>query len=213
MAFFLSIDLAFFGANVIKIADGGWFPIVVGLLVFTVMTTWQRGRQIITKARAKVEGPLPEFVEGLVHRGAGAVDVDGNFRVAVFQVGAQLLDAAGYGDGLEAPLDTLVFFEEVKWPGSTGELVVGDMTDFRLARPVDAAICMQDSQGHLLTNAHVVGHASRGEAAFEDGTVADHRRSLAPDVTFPPVRSGADRRRARPVSQGHLTNETTVRRR
>jgi len=38
------------------------------------------------------------------------------------------------------------------------DLVVGDMTDFRLARPVDAAICMQDSQGHLLTNAQLLGH-------------------------------------------------------
>jgi SAM-dependent methyltransferase len=38
------------------------------------------------------------------------------------------------------------------------ELVVGDMTDFRLPRPVDAAICMQDSQGHLLTNEQLLAH-------------------------------------------------------
>ena len=42
--------------------------------------------------------------------------------------------------------------------GLRGELVVGDMTDFRLKRPVDAAICMQDSQGHLLTNAQLLAH-------------------------------------------------------
>jgi SAM-dependent methyltransferase len=42
--------------------------------------------------------------------------------------------------------------------GLSGDLVVGDMTDFRLAQPVDAAICMQDSQGHLLTNAQLVAH-------------------------------------------------------
>jgi SAM-dependent methyltransferase len=42
--------------------------------------------------------------------------------------------------------------------GLGAELVVGDMTDFRLARPVDAAICMQDSQGHLLTNEQLLAH-------------------------------------------------------
>jgi KUP system potassium uptake protein len=44
---FLIIDLAFLGANVIKIADGGWFPLVVGLLVFGLMTTWYKGRRIL----------------------------------------------------------------------------------------------------------------------------------------------------------------------
>jgi hypothetical protein len=42
--------------------------------------------------------------------------------------------------------------------GMTGELVVGDMTGFQLRQPVDAAICMQDSQGHLLTNAQLLAH-------------------------------------------------------
>ena len=46
-AFFLVIDLAFFGANIVKIAHGGWFPIIVAALIFTLMTTWQRGRQIL----------------------------------------------------------------------------------------------------------------------------------------------------------------------
>jgi KUP system potassium uptake protein len=41
---FLSIDLAFFAANAVKILAGGWLPLAVGLLVFTVMTTWWRGR-------------------------------------------------------------------------------------------------------------------------------------------------------------------------
>jgi KUP system potassium uptake protein len=46
---FLTIDLAFFSANAVKILAGGWFPIAVGLLVFTVMTTWWRGRQELAK--------------------------------------------------------------------------------------------------------------------------------------------------------------------
>jgi KUP system potassium uptake protein len=45
--FFLTIDLAFFGANIVKVAHGGWFPLVVAVFVFTLMTTWQRGRKIL----------------------------------------------------------------------------------------------------------------------------------------------------------------------
>jgi SAM-dependent methyltransferase len=48
--------------------------------------------------------------------------------------------------------------ERLAAKGLTGELVVGDMTSFRLAKPVDAAICMQDSQGHLLTNEQLLAH-------------------------------------------------------
>lgn len=45
---FLFCDLAFLGANLFKIADGGWFPLLVAAVVFTVMTTWRRGRQILS---------------------------------------------------------------------------------------------------------------------------------------------------------------------
>ena len=47
MAFFLVIDLAFWGANLVKIPAGGWFPLVIGAIVFTLMTTWKRGREIL----------------------------------------------------------------------------------------------------------------------------------------------------------------------
>jgi KUP system potassium uptake protein len=44
-AVFLVVDLAFFGANVVKIAHGAWFPLVIGLAVFTLLMTWKRGRE------------------------------------------------------------------------------------------------------------------------------------------------------------------------
>jgi KUP system potassium uptake protein len=44
---FLVADLAFLGANLFKIAEGGWFPLLVAAVVFTLMTTWRRGRQIL----------------------------------------------------------------------------------------------------------------------------------------------------------------------
>jgi len=56
-AFFLAIDLAFWGANIVKIPHGGWFPLVIGAVVFTVMTTWKKGRGILA-ARLQ-QGTLP----------------------------------------------------------------------------------------------------------------------------------------------------------
>ena len=47
VGFFLVIDVAFWGANLVKIPDGGWFPLVVGLIGFTLFTTWNEGRRIL----------------------------------------------------------------------------------------------------------------------------------------------------------------------
>lgn len=49
---FLIVDLAFFGANIIKIFEGGWFPLAIGILVFTLMTTWRTGRKILAERLA-----------------------------------------------------------------------------------------------------------------------------------------------------------------
>jgi KUP system potassium uptake protein len=62
---FLIGDCAFLGANLAKIADGGWFPLLVAAAVFTVMTTWRKGRKILSERLR--EGALePElFVQSL----------------------------------------------------------------------------------------------------------------------------------------------------
>ena len=60
---FLIVDLTFFAANLPKIAHGGWFPLAIAGLVFIVLTTWQRGREIVTRKRTELEGPLRDFVE------------------------------------------------------------------------------------------------------------------------------------------------------
>jgi KUP system potassium uptake protein len=62
-AAFLVVDLTFFAANLTKVHHGGWFPLAVGLIAFVVLTTWQRGRQIVTRKRTELEGPLRAFVE------------------------------------------------------------------------------------------------------------------------------------------------------
>jgi KUP system potassium uptake protein len=59
----LVVDLTFFAANLTKVHHGGWFPLLVGLIAFVVLTTWQRGRQIVTQKRTELEGPLRDFVE------------------------------------------------------------------------------------------------------------------------------------------------------
>src|SRR4051794_4632007 len=64
---FLIVDLTFFAANLTKVLHGGWFPLAIALLVFSVLTTWQRGRQIVTERRIEEEGPLRAFVDK-VHR-------------------------------------------------------------------------------------------------------------------------------------------------
>ncbi|MDQ1032097.1 KUP system potassium uptake protein [Streptomyces umbrinus] len=61
----LLVDLLFVAANMTKLVHGAWLPLLIGLTAFTVMTTWQRGRQLVTEERARQEGPLPEFVEHL----------------------------------------------------------------------------------------------------------------------------------------------------
>src|SRR3954467_6151746 len=60
---FLTVDLTFFSANLPKVLHGGWFPLLIALVVFVVLTTWQRGREIVTRNRTEEEGPLRAFVE------------------------------------------------------------------------------------------------------------------------------------------------------
>jgi KUP system potassium uptake protein len=68
-AFFLTIDLAFFGANLPKVLHGGWFPLVIAAVIFVVLITWQNGQAIVMERRRKLEGPLRAFVEEVRRRG------------------------------------------------------------------------------------------------------------------------------------------------
>jgi KUP system potassium uptake protein len=58
---FVITDLAFFGANVIKIEHGGWFPLLLAGAVYGVMNTWYTGRRFVTKRLAETEVPLSDF--------------------------------------------------------------------------------------------------------------------------------------------------------
>ena len=60
-AFFV-VDLSFFSANLLKIIEGGWFPLLVGAVVFTLMSTWRRGRQLLLERTSQDNPPLAKFI-------------------------------------------------------------------------------------------------------------------------------------------------------
>jgi len=63
--FFIIVDMAFFSATLLKTAEGGWFPLVIGAVVFTFMTTWRRGREILFGRLRASTVPLEPFLESL----------------------------------------------------------------------------------------------------------------------------------------------------
>jgi KUP system potassium uptake protein len=71
---FLVVDSAYFASNITKIPDGGWFPLLVAAVSFTVLTTWARGRQMMRERLQESALPLPVFIKSAatsVHRVRG----------------------------------------------------------------------------------------------------------------------------------------------
>jgi KUP system potassium uptake protein len=64
-AVLLTVDLLFFAANVTKLVHGAWLPLLIAVAVFAVLTTWQRGRELVTRLRRRDEGPLRAFIDQL----------------------------------------------------------------------------------------------------------------------------------------------------
>ena len=62
---FAVVDVTFLSANLLKIAEGGWFPVIAAGIVFVVMSTWWRGRRVLTERRAAAAIPLADFVANL----------------------------------------------------------------------------------------------------------------------------------------------------
>ncbi|HKE40027.1 MAG TPA: potassium transporter Kup [Casimicrobiaceae bacterium] len=64
--FFMLIDAAFFSSSLLKVVEGGWFPLALGAIVFTVMTTWHRGRQIAMSRQKETGTSFESFLHSLV---------------------------------------------------------------------------------------------------------------------------------------------------
>lgn len=79
LTLFIVIDLAFFSANLIKIADGGWVPLLLGLGIFILFSTWQRGRALLYKKLQQDSMPLDAFLKSLEYGGPQRVDGTGIF--------------------------------------------------------------------------------------------------------------------------------------
>ncbi len=62
---FLLIDLFFFGANIIKVVHGGWVPLALGVALFTMMTTWKRGRELLQEKLLKATLPVDLFLDDI----------------------------------------------------------------------------------------------------------------------------------------------------
>ncbi len=64
--FFMLIDVTLFSAALLKIHEGGWFPLALGAVVFVIMATWRRGRQILTQRLRQDSVPLEPFLKSLL---------------------------------------------------------------------------------------------------------------------------------------------------
>ncbi len=62
---FLAVETAFFAANLLKVLNGGWFPLVMGLLIFLIMATWKQGRQLVWEKLRPASMPLELFLDSI----------------------------------------------------------------------------------------------------------------------------------------------------
>jgi len=66
LALFFIVDIAYFGANLAKVPDGGWFPLLIGLVIFTFLTTWATGRKLLRRQIVEGETPVAVFIKTAV---------------------------------------------------------------------------------------------------------------------------------------------------
>ena len=70
LAIFFLVDIAYFAANLTKVPDGGWFPLLVGLIAFTLLTTWAKGRKLMIKRMNEAAMPAEIFIKSAANSAA-----------------------------------------------------------------------------------------------------------------------------------------------
>ena len=125
-SFFLLVDLMFFASNSLKIMQGGWFPLLLALALYTVMSTWKRGRQLLRAKMSSDSIDLPGFLEAVFI--SPPVRVEGT---AVFMTGESgivpnaLLHNLKHNKVLHVQnLFVTVNYHEVPWIGDDKRLEV-----------------------------------------------------------------------------------------
>lgn len=68
LGLFFLVDILYFGANLLKVPDGGWFPLMIGAIIFTLLTTWSRGRKLLLKRINDEVMPLDVFIKSAGRR-------------------------------------------------------------------------------------------------------------------------------------------------
>jgi KUP system potassium uptake protein len=63
LALFFTVDIAYFTANLMKVPDGGWFPLLIGLIAFTLLTTWAKGRKLMIDRMNEASLPMEIFIK------------------------------------------------------------------------------------------------------------------------------------------------------
>ncbi|MCL6697435.1 potassium transporter Kup [Sphingomonas sp. NSE70-1] len=63
LVIFFTIDILYFGANLLKVPDGGWFPLLIGAIAFTLLTTWAKGRKLMIDRMAEASLPIEVFIK------------------------------------------------------------------------------------------------------------------------------------------------------
>src|SRR3546814_18645892 len=63
LTIFFIVDFAYFGSNLTKIPDGGWFPLLIGFVAFTLLTTWAKGRKLMMERMREAAIPIEVFVQ------------------------------------------------------------------------------------------------------------------------------------------------------
>jgi KUP system potassium uptake protein len=95
------IDLTFLSSNLLKIFDGGWFPIAVAAVVFTMMATWWRGRRLLAQRRARDAMELSQFIAALDPEGPPRIEGTAIFLTSdLTRVPTALLRALEHYKGL-----------------------------------------------------------------------------------------------------------------
>jgi KUP system potassium uptake protein len=105
----LLVDLMFFAANMTKLVHGAWLPLLIAIIAFTVMTTWEKGREIVTRAREKAEGPLREFVDSLRDCQPPLVRMPGT---AVFLMSIDTMPVPRLSDDERTTIDELGYHQD-----------------------------------------------------------------------------------------------------
>ena len=63
LALFFLVDTAYFAANLLKVPSGGWFPLLIGFVIFTLLTTWAKGRKLLRHQLKQGDIPIPLFIK------------------------------------------------------------------------------------------------------------------------------------------------------